>query len=211
MATVRLAIVEDDPDIRDLVHHYLRQQPGISCVIVADSVEELLRQLPDALSPQVILLDINLPGLSGIDALPTITSRLPDVDVLMHTVFEDPDNIYQALCRGASGYVLKNTPLPQLAAAIHEVHAGGAPMSRTVARRVLAHFKPTPSRQPNVLSAREQEVLEALVDGRSDKQIGARLGLSPETVRTHVKRIYKKLHVTDGRAELMSRAARGEL
>jgi DNA-binding NarL/FixJ family response regulator len=211
MPTVRLAIVEDDPDIRSLVHHYLSQQPDLNCVIVADSVEDLLQQLPDALPPHVILLDINLPGMSGIEALPILTARLPDVDVLMHTIFEDPDNIYQALCRGASGYVLKNTPLPQLAAAIQEVHAGGAPMSRAVARRVLAHFKPTPSRQPNTLSAREQEVLDAIVDGRSDKQIGVRLGLSPETVRTHVKRIYRKLHVTAGRAELMSRAARGEL
>ncbi len=211
MSTIRLAIVEDDADIRSLVHHYFARQPEINCVIVADSVEDLLRQLDEALAPQVILLDINLPGMSGIDALPLLTARLPDVDVLMHTIFEDPDHIYQALCRGASGYVLKNTPLPQLVAAILEVHAGGAPMSRAVARRVVAHFKPTPSRQPNVLSAREQEVLDALVEGRSDKQIGVRLNLSPETVRTHVKRIYKKLHVTDGRTELLGRAVRGEL
>lgn len=208
---IRLAVVEDDADIREFVHHYMRYQPEINCVIVADSVEDLLHQLPDALPPQVILLDINLPGLSGLEALPVLARQLPDTEILMHTIFEDPENIYEALCRGASGYVLKNTPLDQLKAAIIEVLAGGAPMSRAVARRVLAHFKPTPSRQPEVLSEREKEILEALVDGRSDKQIAARLELSIDTVRTYIKRIYKKLHVTEGRTELMRRAARGEL
>jgi DNA-binding NarL/FixJ family response regulator len=211
MPAICLAIVEDDIDIRSLIHQYMGQQPDIQCVLIAESIEDFLHQLPDAIPPQVVLLDINLPGQSGLEALPQLTARLPDAEFLMHTVFDDTDRIYQALCRGASGYVLKNTPLAQLKAAILEVHAGGAPMSRAVARRVLAHFKPTPSQQSDLLSGREQEVLEALVDGRTDKQIAARYDISPETVRTYIKRVYKKLHVTDGRAEIMRRAARGEL
>ena len=211
MTSIRLAIVEDDPDIRSLTHHYLRQQSDIACVIVADSIEDFLAQMPDALPPQVILLDIGLPGLNGVEALPLITARLPGVEILMHTVFEDPDHIYNALCRGASGYVLKTTPLPQLKEAIVDVMQGGAPMSRAVARKVLAHFKPTPSSQPTLLTEREKTVLEALVTGRSDKQIAALYDLSPASVRTYVKRIYKKLQVTAGRSELLRRAGRGEL
>ncbi len=211
MTSIRLAIVEDDPDIRTLTHHYLQRQPDLECVIVAESVEDFLAQLPQALPPQVILLDIALPGISGVEALPRITARLPGVEILMHTVFEDPDHIYNALCRGASGYVLKNTPLPQIKEAIMDVMAGGAPMSRAVARRVLAHFKPTPSRQPEILTEREQTVLDALVTGRSDKQIAVMYDLAPASVRTYVKRIYKKLQVTDGRTELLRRAGRGEL
>ncbi len=211
MTAIRLAIVEDDPDIRALVHHFMKRQPDLNCVLVADSVEDFLRQLPHALPPQVILLDIGLPGLNGEEALPLITARLEGVEILMHTVFEDPDHIYNALCRGASGYVLKNTPLPQIKDAIVDVMNGGAPMSRTVARRVLAHFKPTPTSQPTLLSERERTILDALVQGRSDKQMAALFDLTPETIRTYVKRIYKKLQVTEGRTELIRRAGRGEL
>jgi DNA-binding NarL/FixJ family response regulator len=211
MAAIRLAIVEDDPDIRALAHHYMAQQPDLNCVLVADSAEDFFRQLPDAIAPQVVLLDIGLPGQSGLDMLPLLLRKLPGVEVLMHTVFEDPERIYQALCRGASGYVLKNSSLDQIKAAILDVVAGGAPMSRAVARRVLAHFKPTPSRQPSLLSEREKEVLEAIVDGSTDKQIAAQYHLAPGTVHTYVKRIYKKLHITEGRPELMRRVARGEL
>ena len=211
MTPIRLAIVEDDPDIRLLTHHYLSRQPEISCVIVAESVEDFLAQLPNALPPQVVLLDIGLPGMNGVEALPILTSRLPGIEILMHSVFEDPDHIYNALCRGASGYVLKNTPLPQLKEAIVDIMAGGAPMSRAVARKVLAHFKPTPSTQPEILTDREKTILEALVTGRSDKQIAVLYDLTPATVRTYVKRIYKKLQVTEGRTELLRRAGRGEL
>jgi DNA-binding NarL/FixJ family response regulator len=211
MTPIRLALVEDDPEVRELLHDYLRRQPELECVLVADSVEAFLHELPDVRqSPEVILLDIHLPGLSGIEALPIIKQRLPDTDVLMQTVFDDADRIYQALCAGASGYVLKNTPLPELKAAVLEVHRGGAPMSRAVARKVLAHFKPTPSVQPDLLSAREREVVQAIIDGLGDKQVAARLDLSVETVRTYVKRIYKKLQVS-GRQELVSRHARGSL
>jgi DNA-binding NarL/FixJ family response regulator len=211
MNRIRLALVEDDPEVRELLHGYLCQQPEFDCVLVADSAEDFLDQLFDVRQlPQVVLLDIHLPGMSGLDALPHIKQRLPETDVLMQTVFDDADRIYRALCAGASGYVLKNTPLPEIKAAVLEVARGGAPMSRAVARKVLAHFKPTPTVQPDLLTARERDVVQGLVDGLGDKQVAARLGLSPETVRSYVKRIYKKLHV-GSRTELVSRAARGEL
>ncbi|MBF9220184.1 response regulator transcription factor [Hymenobacter ruricola] len=211
MTRIRLAIVEDDPELRELLHGYLCAQPEFECVLLAGSVEAFLAELPDVRqAPEVLLLDIHLPGLSGLEALPLIKQRLPDTDVLMQTVFDDADRIYQALCAGASGYVLKHTPLPELKEAVLEVHRGGAPMSRSVARKVLAHFKPTPSVQADLLSEREREVVQAVVDGLSDKQVAARLHLSVETVRTYTKRIYKKLQVS-GRTELMSRSARGQL
>ena len=208
---LRLPLVEDDPELRPLYADYLCRQPELQCVLLADSAESFFAQLPDLLlPPQIVLLDVGLPGRSGLEALPRLKQLLPAAEVLMHTVFDDADRIYQALCRGAAGYVLKNQPLCELKAAVLEVARGGAPMSRAVARQVLAHFKPTPTTQAGLLSEREQQVLEGMVDGLSDKQVAARLGLSAETVRTHVKHIYRKLHV-GSRSELLSRHARGQL
>ena len=211
LVPLRVALVEDDPELCGLYADYLNRQPEFTCVLAAESAEAFFAALPELLlPPQVVLLDIGLPGRSGLEVLPRLRHLLPEAEVLMHTVFDDADRIYQALCRGASGYVLKNQPLAELKAAVLEVACGGAPMSRIVARRVLAHFKPTPSTQAGLLSEREQQVLEGMVDGLADKQVAARLGLSPETVRTHVKNIYRKLQVSS-RSELLSRYARGQL
>ena len=211
MEKIRVAVVEDDAEVRELLCGYLGRQPEFDCVLAADSVESFLAELPDVLRPpQVLLLDVQLPGLSGIAGLPRIRQALPQVEVVMQTVFDDADRIYQALCAGASGYVLKNTPLPEIKAAVLEVLRGGAPMSRAVARKVLGHFKPIPSVQTDLLTTRERDVLQGLVDGLGDKQVAACLGLAHETVRTHVKTIYKKLHV-GSRGELLNRAARGDL
>lgn len=208
---LRLALVEDDAELRPLYAAYLGAQPELRCVLVAPSAEDFFAQLPELLlPPQVVLLDIGLPGRSGLDALPLLQQRLPAAEVVMHTVFDDADRIYQALCRGASGYVLKSSPLAELKAAVLEVARGGAPMSRAVARQVLAHFKPQPTTQVGLLSEREQQVLEAMVDGLSDKQVAARLAIAPDTVRSHVKAIYRKLQVSS-RAELLSRHAKGYL
>ncbi len=210
MYPVRLAIIEDDAEIRSLLLQYLRNQPELACVIVAGSVKAFLAELPNSVPPQVLLLDLGLPDIGGLEALPLLLARVPGLEVIIHTVFEDVDTIYQALCLGATGYVLKNTPLAQIKGAVLEVMHGGAPLSRAVARRVLTHFKPRPSAQADLLTARERQALEGIVDGLTDKQIAQRLDLSAETVRTHVKHVYRKLQAS-GRGELLGRAARGEL
>ena len=210
MNPIRLAIIEDDPEVRQLLLQYLGRQEEFACVIVAESAEAFLRELAVALPPQLILLDLGLPGMSGLELLPLLRTRLPGTEIVIQTAFEDPDRIYQALCGGASGYVLKNTQLPQIKAALLEVMRGGAFFSRSVARRVLQHFKPGPTAQPTLLSEREHTVLQGIVDGLADKQIAARLTLAVPTVRTHVRNIYRKLQV-NSRGELLSRAAKGEL
>ncbi|GAA4000626.1 response regulator transcription factor [Hymenobacter fastidiosus] len=210
MNSLNLALVEDDPEVRGLLSNYLSRQPDLNLVLVCASAEQFLAELPDALPPDVVLLDLGLPGMSGLEALPLIKQRLPRTDVIVQTVFEDPDRIYLALSRGASGYLLKSTPLAQMPQAIREVANGGSTLSPSVARRVLAHFKPAPSQHPAGLSPREQQVFEALVDGLADKEIARRLDLGLETVHTYVKNVYHKLHVS-GRIELLSRAARGQL
>lgn len=210
MNAIRLAIIEDDPEVRQLLQQYLCRQEEFACVIVADSAEAFLRELAVALPPQAILLDLGLPGMSGLDLLPLLRHKLPDTEIVIQTAFEDPDRIYQALCGGASGYVLKNTQLPQIKAALLEVMRGGAFFSRSVARRVLQHFKPNTATRPTLLSEREHTVLQGIVDGLGDKQIAARLDLAVATVRTHVRNIYRKLQV-NSRSELLSRAAKGEL
>ena len=210
MASLKLALVEDDPEVRAILHHYLDQQPGWRCVLVCNSVEQLLAELPLALAPDLLLLDVSLPGLNGIEALPLIRQQLPQAGIIIQTIFDDPDRIYHALQLGANGYVLKNMPLAQLRQAIETVMAGGAALSPAVTRHVVDYFKPGPTAVPGQLSGREEQVFRALLDGLSNKDIAQRLELGLETVNSYVKTVYKKLRVS-GRGELMSRAAKGQL
>ncbi len=208
---VALAIVEDDARVRDLLREYLGHQPEFTCPIAVGSIEALWVELDLSLPPRVVLLDVSLPGQTGLQALPELRRRLPATDVVLQTMHDDPDRIFQALRAGATGYIVKNaTSLPQYKQAILDVLAGGAALSPSVARKALAHFRPAPSQQPGLLSAREREVLQGLVEGLSEKQVAARLALAPDTVHTYVKRLYDKLRVRS-RSELLSRAARGDL
>ena len=210
MNAIRVALVEDDVVVGDLLYEYLSRQPELHCVIKATSAEDFLRQLPEAVSPQVVLLDIGLPGISGIEALPRILQRLPDVNIIIQTVLDDADFIYRALCLGAVGYLIKSSAPADYKEAIVEVMHGGTPFSRSVSRKVLAHFKPTPLLQPVMLSPREQQVLQALTDGLTNKEIATRLGVGLESVRTYIKGVYNKLQV-HSRPELLTRALRGTL
>lgn len=208
---VSLAIVEDDRRVRALLQEYLGHQPEFNCTIVVESVEALWAELDLSLPPRVLLLDVSLPGQTGIEALPELKKRFPGTDIILQTMHDDPERIFQALRAGATGYIIKNaTSLPRYKQAILDVLAGGAALSPSVARKALAHFQPAPSQQPQLLSAREKEVLQHLVDGLSEKQVAARMALAPDTVHTYVKRLYEKLRVRS-RSELLSRAAKGDL
>ena len=208
MVSLLLAIVEDDTTVLKLLTSYFAQQPEIQDVLAADSIEDLFEQLDEALVPHVMLLDIGLPGISGTEALPLLKEKYPGMEIIMLTAYEDVEHIYQALCCGATGYMAKYTPLPQLKDAVLEVAKGGAPMSRAVGRKVLSHFRPTPTTHSDLLTPRERQVLQGIVDGLSDKEISLRLDLSTLTIRTHVKHIYRKMQV-NSRTQLLSQHLRG--
>lgn len=208
---LRLAIVEDDSIVRDLLHRYLGHCPEFTCVIVVGSVEALRHELDLSLPPQLLLLDLSLPGESGLKALPALLAQLPQLQVLVQTTNDAADTIYQALRLGARGFVVKSaTPLPAYRQALLDVAAGGAVMSPSVARKMLAYFSPVPSQEDYLLSERERQVLEGLVAGRTEKQVAEQLGVGPATVRTYVVRLYDKLRVAN-KAQLLARAAQGKL
>lgn len=196
----RIAIVEDNKVIRESLAAYLRQDASLSCVCTCGTAEEALAQLP-AQRPDVVLMDIQLPQQSGIDCAAQLKQLLPEVRIIMVTVYGDPDLIFKALRAGACGYLLKRCTPEELLAAVREVQQGGAPMSREIARKVITHFQeapPSPAGAPaemENLSPREREILELLTQGFPDKEIADRLGVKHGTVRWHLQHIYEKLHV----------------
>jgi len=151
----------------------------------------------ETLRPEVVLMDIEMAGTNGLEGLRIIKKKYPNVLVIMLTVFEDNEKVFDAICSGASGYLLKKTPHEKIIDAIHDVLGGGAPMTSSIARKVLDHFPKTASNTEEIksLAPREQEVLQLLVTGHSYKMIAEKLGITLETVRSHIKRIYEKLHV----------------
>jgi DNA-binding NarL/FixJ family response regulator len=194
--TITVAIVEDDKGIRQSLEWLLKSSPEFLCVAACDSAEEALRVLPNA-APEVILMDINLPNLSGIECTARIKELLPAVQVVMITVYGDTEKVFNALRAGASGYILKRSAPEKILQAVREVHAGGVPMSGEIARKVLGTFRePAPaSAEEQNLSRREQEVLELLSQGCANKEIADKLSISIETVTWHLRHIYSKLHV----------------
>ena len=206
-----LAIIEDQVSIREILHDYLCAQPEFRCVLLADSVEDFLAQLPTAaVPPQLVLSDIGLPGLTGIEGLPLIRARLPEAQVVMLSVFADAERVFEALRAGAVGYLLKNTALPHLKESLLHVAAGGSPMSPGVARLVVQAFQqaatrpaPAASALPaEPLTAREQEVVRGMEDGLSYQLIADRHFISLDTVRSHIRNVYRKLQVNSRQALL---------
>jgi DNA-binding NarL/FixJ family response regulator len=191
-----VALVEDDAGIRDNLVALLNGSPGFRCVGACPTGEEALLEIPHW-QPDVVLMDINLPRMSGIECVARLKARMPDILVLMLTVYEDGDSIFRALKAGASGYLVKRLASDKLLEAIEEVSAGGAPMSCQIARKVVQFFhRAGPSQEVSEnLSPRELEILDLLVAGYFFKEIADRLSISGETVRTHVNHIYRKLHV----------------
>ena len=196
---IRVALVEDDPVLRASVESLIKRAAGLKVVAACGSAEEALAEL-SAHSPDVVLMDINLPGADGVECVQRLKELLPQVQVLMLTMYEDNVRLFNSILAGADGYLLKRTVPAQLVQAIREVHAGGSPMTPQIARRVFQHFRqmeqPSPSQsEVEKLTPREREVLEHLVRGNQFKQIAVALGLSIDGVRFHVRRIYEKLHV----------------
>lgn len=203
----RVAIVEDDSGLRAQLEGILESADGVCCVGSYPSAETALRDLPKV-RPDVILMDIKLPGMSGIECVARLRDDLPATHVIMLTVYEDSERIFQALQAGADGYLVKSSPTETLLAAIEDVHRGGAPMSTNIARKVVRrfrHFEPSPDETEN-LAPREREVLDLLASGFVYKEIADQMGISSETVRGYVKSICKKLHVKN-RLEAVARYA----
>lgn len=194
--TIRVSVVEDDPALRENLLHFLAQAPDLQCVSEHATAEDALARLPEV-KPDVVLMDINLPGLSGIDCVRRLKARLPQTQVLMVTVYDDGDRVFKALLAGASGYLLKANIASDIVPAVREVMAGGAPLSPFIARKVVQFFQaqPPPPRDDAGLTPREREVLGLLARGLTYKEIAAQLGLSMDTIRRHCHNIYGKMHV----------------
>lgn len=196
-ASISVSIFEDHEGLREALSELILQAPGYRLVGAYAHANDLERALAQTL-PDMILMDISMPGLSGIEAVKQIRQEYPDLPVLMLTVFEDDDHIFEALCAGASGYLLKNTPPDRLLEAIRETLLGGSAMTPVIARRALHLFRQMaiePERPDYLLTPKETEVLGHLVQGLSYKMIGAAMDIGYETVRSHMKAIYEKLHV----------------
>ncbi len=205
---MNVALVEDNDQLRGTLARVLNRAPDCRCVGQFATAEAALAELP-ALRPDVVLMDINLPGMNGVECVRRLKQLLPETQVVMLTAYEDTDNIFNALAAGATGYLLKRTTSAELVAALREVMAGGSPMSAHIARKVVQSFqKPAPAAPPTEnLSPREQEVLDLLAQGLIYKEIAERLGVSYETVHTHIRRIYEKLQVRT-RTEAVARFLR---
>ena len=193
---ITVSIVEDNEQLRTTLARVLNRSEGFRCLSNHGSAEEALKELPN-IKPEVVLMDINLPGINGVECVRQLKQFLPGLQVLMLTVYEDTENIFSALAAGATGYLLKRTKTPELLEAIREVHRGGSPMTTHIARKVTQSFlKAGPSPHPTEnLSPREQEVLDCLSQGFLYKEIAEKLGISYETVHTYIRRIYEKLQV----------------
>lgn len=210
---INVAIVEDNDTIREGLAALINGTTGYSCVGQYPDCENFLTKLKNT-QIDVVLMDIALPGMSGIEGVKKALEIKKDLDVLMLTIYEDSEKVFEALCAGACGYLVKKTPPSKLLEAIKEVHEGGSPMSSNIARQVITAFKevkePDDKKEEYYLSTREKEVLNLLAEGNNYQQIADQLFISVDTVRHHIKNIYKKLHV-HSQSEAVAKAIRKKL
>lgn len=207
-------VVEDNAAYRDALSLVFRKTPDITCPHQFDRVEDALKALAKHPSPDVLLLDVDLPGMDGISAITPIKAAAPDCCIVMLTVFEDHEKVYRAICSGASGYLIKTSSSAQVVEGIRSAAEGGAPLSPVVARAVLGRFvqmmgKPSAT-ESETISDREREVLEWMTQGLTKKEIASQLNLSTHTVSTHLRNIYAKLHVNT-RGAAVAKAIRDNL
>src|SRR5439155_539517 len=193
---IAVSIIEDDAQTRKILAGWISRASGFDLAGEWGDAEGAMESLTKV-KPNVVLMDINLPGMSGVEAVRKLKLALPDTQFVMLTVYEDADHIYSALAAGATGYLLKQTPRDELLSALEDVHRGGSPMTSNIARKVVQSFRQTPAVPTDAegLSPREQEVLDLLARGYLYKEIAERLNISVPTVNTYVRRIYEKLHV----------------
>ena len=206
--SIRVAIVEDDVPAREIIAGWIRHAEGFNCAGEFDDAETALARLPQE-KPSVVLFDINLPGMNGIECVRKLKPRLPDTQFVMITVYEDANHVFNALSAGASGYLLKQTRRNELIEALKDVHAGGSPMSSLIARKVVQNFYRNETQNDGEtveLSPREREVLELLARGYLYKEIAEMLKIGVQTVNTYIRRIYEKLHVRS-RAQAVAKYA----
>jgi DNA-binding NarL/FixJ family response regulator len=208
--SIRVSIVEDNGRVRGSLARLIALTPGFECVSEHGSGEEAVAALPK-LKPEVVLMDINLPGINGVECVRQLKPLLPAMQVMMLTVYENTDLIFQALAAGATGYLLKQTPPTELLQAVREVHNGGSPMTGHIARKVVASFQQAgnSAREFENLTPRERQVLELLAKGFLYKEIAEAMTISYDTVHTHIRKIYEKLHVrsrTEAVAKHLGRA-----
>lgn len=201
--TVSVSIVEDDSPVRELLTGWINLTEGFKCISSHATAESALAHLPEE-KPAIVLMDINLPVLNGIECVRRLKPLISGTQFVMLTVYEDANHIFNALAAGATGYLLKQTPCDELIASLKQVNDGGSPMTGYIARKVVQSFQPQDAPEPEGLTPRERQVLELLARGYFYKEITESLGISMSTVNTYVRRIYEKLHV-HSRAQAMAK------
>jgi DNA-binding NarL/FixJ family response regulator len=193
---ITISIVDDEKDLRQSITTFVNGSPGFKCISAYSSAKDALQHLPTD-RPDVVLMDIHMKGMDGIECVERLKLLVPEIQIVMLTVYEDTDQIFKALSVGASGYLLKRLSPTKLLQAIREVHAGGSPMSSSIARKVVASFQKAgkEAEKQSLLSPRETMVLDCLAKGLTYKQIADQLEISIDTIRTYLRRVYEKLHV----------------
>ena len=206
---INIAIIEDDTLVRENLCQFLSHQRNFSCIVSAGTVDDFFLKADKVRQLDIVLCDIGLPGMSGIDAIPLIRRKFPESSIIILSVYADSDRIFKALCAGAVGYLQKDTAAEEIIDCINIISKGGSAMSPTIARKVVEYFAPKRTyNEP--LTAKEQQVVIAMVDGLSYKLIAERLGVSLETIRHHIKNIYRKLNV-NSKGEVIVKSLKGEI
>ncbi len=206
---ISVAIVEDDVEFASILRDFLLCDSKFNDVRLYESVEKFLIPVEEGYSPHVVLQDINLGGMSGIEAISIYKKKIPQSKILMNSVLLDSESVFGAICAGALGYIEKGSNMEKVKEAIVNLHQGGSPMSPSIARHVINFFNPIKKFEEE-LSPREQEIVQSILDGLSYKMIAEKYSISLDTVRTHISRIYRKLHI-NSKGELIAKFLKKDL